>query len=77
MSRLNGTVKWFNDAKGYGFLTPSDGGRDIFVHYTDIVGSGHKSLKDSDPVSFEMGQSGKGPKAINVQLATAACSQAS
>jgi CspA family cold shock protein len=61
----NGKVKWFNEAKGYGFIT-SDDGSDIFVHYSSIGGNGFRSLAEGDAVSFETEDSPKGPRAINV-----------
>ena len=61
----NGTVKWFNDKKGYGFIQSEDG-QDIFVHHTGINGSGFKSLKDGDRVTFDITQGNKGPAAVNV-----------
>ena len=61
-----GTVKWFNDAKGYGFITPDGGGPDLFVHHTAIQGSGFKTLDENQRVSFDTGQGQKGPQAINV-----------
>jgi CspA family cold shock protein len=64
-----GTVKWFNDAKGFGFITPEDGGKDLFVHFSAIQGGGFKSLKEGDKVSFEVGQGPKGPSANNVKPA--------
>ncbi|MEW5746868.1 MAG: cold-shock protein [Nitrospirota bacterium] len=62
---MNGTVKWFNDAKGYGFIT-SDNGADVFVHYSAIQGNGFKSLAEGQTVSFEVIDGPKGPKAANV-----------
>jgi len=61
-----GKVKWFNDAKGYGFVEPDGGGKDIFVHFSAIADEGFKSLKEGDMVSFEVSQGPKGPQAINV-----------
>jgi CspA family cold shock protein len=62
-----GTVKWFNESKGYGFITPEDGGQDLFVHFSEIQGEGYKTLREGDEVSFEKGQGQKGPQATNVQ----------
>jgi CspA family cold shock protein len=61
-----GTVKWFSDEKGFGFITPDDGGRDIFVHYTSIAGDGYRSLAEGTKVSYEQEEGAKGPKAVNV-----------
>jgi len=61
-----GTVKWFSDQKGYGFVTPDDGGKDIFVHHTGIEGAGFKSLKEGEKVSYEVVQSPKGEQATKV-----------
>ncbi|HMK57212.1 MAG TPA: cold-shock protein [Dissulfurispiraceae bacterium] len=60
-----GTVKWFNDSKGFGFITSEDGS-DVFVHHTSIQGNGFKSLAEGDRVSFDIEKGPKGPKAINV-----------
>lgn len=65
---MQGTVKWFNDSKGFGFIVPSDGGADIFVHYSDVEGDGRKSLNEGDNVTYEAGEGERGPKAVNVQL---------
>ncbi len=62
----NGKVKWFNDTKGFGFLTAEDG-TDAFVHYSDVEGDGFKSLAEGDDVEFELTEGPKGPKAINVR----------
>ena len=61
-----GTVKWFNDDKGFGFITPSDGGKDLFVHHSDINSDGFRSLEEGSQVNFEVGSGDKGPKALNV-----------
>src|SRR4026207_1354998 len=60
-----GTVKWFNDAKGFGFITPDDGGKDLFAHHSSIQGSGFKSLKEGQKVSFDVTQGQKGPAGAN------------
>jgi CspA family cold shock protein len=64
-----GTVKWFSDEKGFGFITPDDGGKDLFVHHTGINGDGYRSLTDGAKVSYEAEAGDKGPKAVNVTLA--------
>ena len=61
-----GTVKWFNDSKGFGFITPDDGEKDCFVHYSASQGDGCKSLAEGDRVQFEIGEGPKGPAAENV-----------
>ena len=62
----NGTVKWFNDAKGFGFISPEDGSEDIFVHFSAITSTGFRSLKEGQHVSFEVVQGPKGKQAANV-----------
>jgi CspA family cold shock protein len=65
----SGTVKWFNDAKGYGFITPDEGSKDLFVHHSNIVGDGFKSLPEGARVQFEPRQGEKGPEATGVAVA--------
>jgi CspA family cold shock protein len=62
-----GTVKWFNDAKGFGFITPDDGGKDLFAHHTAIQSSGFRSLKDGQKVEFDVSSGPKGPQATNIK----------
>ncbi|MDQ3936442.1 MAG: cold-shock protein [Actinomycetota bacterium] len=63
-----GTVKWFNDDKGFGFITPDEGGKDLFVHFSGIAGNGFRSLQEGAKVSFDAEQGDKGPKAVNVTI---------
>jgi len=69
VERLKGTVKWFNNAKGYGFIGRADG-PDVFVHYSAITSEGYKSLQEGDPVEFEITEGQKGPQAANVTKAS-------
>ena len=62
----SGTVKWFNDSKGYGFITPDEGTKDLFVHHSNIAGNGFKSLTEGAKVEYESRQGDKGPEATNV-----------
>ena len=61
-----GTVKWFSNEKGYGFITPEDGGKDLFVHFSNISGEGYKSLNEGSKVEYESREGSMGPEAINV-----------
>ncbi|ATG73333.1 cold-shock protein [Zobellella denitrificans] len=64
----NGTVKWFNEAKGFGFITPADGSKDLFAHFSEIVGSGFKTLAEGQQVSYTPSQGAKGPQASQIQV---------
>ncbi|MCL4859847.1 MAG: cold-shock protein [Caldilineaceae bacterium] len=65
--RKRGVVKWFNDQKGYGFITPEAGGKDVFVHHSAIMAAGFRTLAEGDQVEFSIQQGPKGPSAANVQ----------
>jgi CspA family cold shock protein len=65
----SGTVKWFNDAKGFGFITPDDGSEDLFAHFSAVNASGFKSMKEGQKVTFEVVQGSKGKQAANIQVA--------
>ena len=67
MNMATGTVKWFNDSKGFGFITPDDGGKELFAHHSSIQMDGYKSLKDGQKVSFDVTQGQKGPAAANIK----------
>ena len=62
----SGTVKWFNDSKGYGFIAPEDGSKDVFVHFSNIAGNGFKTLNEGAKVEYEVREGAKGPEALNV-----------
>jgi cold shock protein len=66
MSKIKGAVKWFNETKGFGFITPEDGSKDVFVHFSAIADSGFKTLAEGQQVEFEVVSGAKGPAAANV-----------
>jgi CspA family cold shock protein len=66
MAKFKGTVKWFNESKGFGFITPDDGSKDIFVHFSAIASGGFKTLAEGQKVEFEIVNGSKGPSAANV-----------
>lgn len=66
MSKTTGLVKWFNESKGFGFITPNDGSKDLFVHFSSLVGDGFKTLYEGQKVEFTVGTGEKGPAANNV-----------
>lgn len=68
-NQSTGTVKWFNEDKGFGFISPSDGGKDVFVHFRSIVSDGFKTLSEGQSVSYTVEQGQKGPQASNVNVA--------
>lgn len=70
MITQTGTVKWFNDAKGFGFIAPDDGGKDLFAHFREIQGENFKSLAENQRVQFEVTQGAKGPQASNIRDAS-------
>ncbi|WP_343192518.1 transcription antiterminator/RNA stability regulator CspE [Buchnera aphidicola (Taiwanaphis decaspermi)] len=66
MSKIKGNVKWFNESKGFGFITPEDGSKDVFVHFSAIQSNGFKTLSEGQSVEFEITEGSKGPSATNV-----------
>ncbi|CDG87806.1 MULTISPECIES: transcription antiterminator/RNA stability regulator CspE [Xenorhabdus] len=66
MAKITGTVKWFNESKGFGFITPADGSKDVFVHFSAIMKDGFKTLSEGQQVEFEIQNGPKGPAAANV-----------
>jgi len=67
-NRTNGTVKWFNDEKGFGFIKPDNGGNDVFVHFSALEGTGRRTLSEGQSVSYATAPGQKGPQAVNVQV---------
>jgi cold shock protein len=68
MSKSNGTVKWFNSTKGFGFITPADGSKDLFVHFSGILGNNYRTLEEGDRVEFNVQDSQRGPSAVDVAV---------
>lgn len=68
---MRGKVKWFNNQKGFGFITPEDGGKDVFVHHTSIKMEGYKTLAEKQDVEYDLEESDKGPRAVNVRTLVA------
>ncbi|PVX33069.1 putative cold-shock DNA-binding protein [Pasteurella langaaensis DSM 22999] len=68
MSKLNGLVKWFNSDKGFGFITPSNGGKDVFVHFSGIIGNNRRNLNEGDHVEYNLQDSQRGPAAVDVAV---------
>ena len=68
MSRETGIVKWFNESKGFGFIAPDNGGKDLFAHFKEIQGTGFKTLQENQRVEFEVTQGQKGPQASNIRV---------
>jgi CspA family cold shock protein len=68
MTTETGTVKWFNETKGFGFITPDTGGKDLFAHFKEIQSTGFKSLAENQRVEFEVGQGQKGPQAMKIKV---------
>lgn len=68
MSKATGTVKWFNEGKGFGFIAPDAGGKDLFAHFKEIQGTGFKTLLENQRVEFEITQGQKGPQAANIRV---------
>jgi len=66
-NRTTGTVKWFSRVKGYGFIAPDNGDKDVFVHYSAIIGEGYRNLEEGQRVEFSIEETGKGPQAVQVQ----------
>ena len=67
MTTQTGTVKWFNDGKGFGFIAPDDGGKDLFAHYSEIKADGFKTLAEAQRVQYEVADGPKGPQAVNIR----------